>query len=108
MDSGNRHPHNAARPFASRFVQALSKLEAMPRRSTSSPRICCTSEALNVGKIMKQRSPTISWLGVKFRSLPEPLGVVGGAVELRGGLVEFEGAVAGDGFGFGEQGGDLL
>ena len=33
---------------------------------------------------------------------------MGGAVELGGGFVEFEGAVAGDGFGFGEQGGDLL
>lgn len=38
---------------------------------------------------------------VRLRKLPEPLGVVGRAVELRGGFVEFEGSVAGDGFGLG-------
>ena len=41
-------------------------------------------------------------------NLSEPLGVVGGAVELRAGLVQFEGAVAGDGFGLGEERGDLV
>ena len=32
---------------------------------------------------------------------------MGGAVELGGSFVEFEGAVAGNGFGFGEEGGDF-